>query len=396
VDGSFGVWGLLWETEQRITKTVRFVPQHTRPPDDNAGKIWEPIGMTVLLAGDIGGTKTILRLVETQGETDRQIPDLATRYEQTYSSHDYADLVPMIRQFLDAAAGSLGDLPQPERACFGIAGPVVHETCKLTNLSWFLEADRLQRELGIDQVNLINDFAAIGYGVLGLSDDELHPLQEVQPDTNAPIAILGAGTGLGEAFLVRSQGNYQIFGTEGGHTDFAPRTELEFALQQYLLEKNNIDRVSVERVVSGQGIISIYQFLRDRDGSRESPELAEVFKIWTREMGKTPKTVNLAAEISQAALEERDYLCEQTLKLFIEAYGVEAGNFALKLLPYGGLYVAGGIAAKILPLMERGDFLRSFLQKGRVSPLLERVPIYIVLNPQVGLIGAALYAARSI
>ncbi|MGB5899367.1 MAG: glucokinase [Geitlerinemataceae cyanobacterium] len=351
--------------------------------------------MTVLLAGDIGGTKTILRLVETQGETDGELPDLATRHEQTYSSHDYADLVPMIRAFLDEAKAASGEVPKPERACFGIAGPVVKETCKLTNLSWFLEADRLQRELGIERVNLINDFAAIGYGVLGLSDDELHPLQAVKPDRNAPIAILGAGTGLGEAFLIQGDSGYQIFGTEGGHTDFAPRTELEFALRQYVLEKNNIDRVSVERVVSGQGIISIYQFLRDRDGSRESPELAAAYKIWTREMGKSPKTVNLAAEISQAALEERDYLCEQTLKLFIEAYGVEAGNLALKLLPYGGLYVAGGIAAKVLPLMKRGDFLQSFLQKGRVSPLLEKVPVYIVLNPQVGLIGAALYAARS-
>jgi glucokinase len=352
--------------------------------------------MTVLLAGDIGGTKTILRLVETQPENNgSKVPAIATRYEQTYSSHDYTDLVPMIRVFLNAASESLGDFPRPERACFGIAGPVVHETCKLTNLSWFLESDRLQRELEIDRVNLINDFAAIGYGVLGLSADELHPLQEVKPDRDAPIAILGAGTGLGEAFLIRTKGGYQIFGTEGGHTDFAPRTELEFALQQYLLEKNNIDRVSVERVVSGQGIVSIYQFLRDRDGSGESPELAQMLAIWTREIGKTPKTVNLPAAISQAALEKRDELCEQTLTLFIEAYGAEAGNFALKLLPYGGLYVAGGIAAKILPLMERGDFLRSFLQKGRVSPLLERVPVYIVLNPQVGLLGAALYAARS-
>lgn len=351
--------------------------------------------MTVLLAGDIGGTKTILRLVETQAQNNGdQVPAMATRYEQTYASHDYTDLVPMVREFLNAAMQSLGEVPQPERACFGIAGPVVNETCKLTNLSWFLEADRLQRDLGIAQVNLINDFAAIGYGVLGLSDDELHTLQNVKPDRNAPIAILGAGTGLGEAFLIRSNGHYQIFGTEGGHTDFAPRTELEFALQQYLLEKHNIDRVSVERVVSGQGIISIYQFLRDRHISRESPELAELFQTWTQEMGHTPKTVNLAAAISQAALAQRDYLCEQTLKLFLEAYGAEAGNFALKLLPYGGLYVAGGIAAKILPLMERGDFLQSFLQKGRVSPLLERVPIYIVLNPQVGLIGAALYADR--
>lgn len=351
--------------------------------------------MTILLAGDIGGTKTILRVVAAEAQSGQEIPTLATRYERTYSSHAYPDLVPMIREFLESATETLGEVPQPEGACFGIAGPVVKETCQLTNLSWFLEADRLERDLNIARVNLINDFAAIGYGVLGLSAEELHPLQAVEPDGDAPIAVLGAGTGLGEAFLTRSDRGYQIFSTEGGHTDFAPRTELEFALQQYLLEKNNIDRVSVERVVSGQGIVAIYQFLRDRDVSRESPELAEVFHTWKREIGTTPKTVDPAAAISQAALEGQDYLCEQTLKLFLSAYGAEAGNLAIKLLPYGGLYVAGGIAAKMIPLMERGDFMQAFLQKGRVSPLLEKVPVSIVLNPQVGLIGAALYAARS-
>lgn len=350
--------------------------------------------MTVLLAGDIGGTKTILRLVETDGKrSDRDVPDLNIRYEKTYSSHDYADLVPMIREFLEAASESWGE--PPERACFGIAGPVVRETCQLTNLSWFLESTRLQRVLNIGRVNLINDFAAIGYGVLGLSADELHPLQKVNADRNAPIAVLGAGTGLGEAFLIPSDNGYQVFGTEGGHTDFAPRTELEFALQQYLLDKYQIDRVSVERVVSGKGIIAIYQFLRDRHVSRESPELAEVFRVWTQEIGRSSKTVDPAAVISEAALEGRDFLCEETLTLFLEAYGVEAGNLALKLLPYGGLYIAGGIAAKILPLMERGDFMRGFLQKGRVSSVLEQVPVYVVLNPKVGLLGAALYAARS-
>lgn len=349
--------------------------------------------MTVLLAGDIGGTKTILRVVETDG-TEGDVPVLETRYEQTYSSRDYADLVPMIREFLETASESLGEVPEPERACFGIAGPVVRETCQLTNLSWFLESTRLQRALNIARVNLINDFAAIGYGVLGLSPEELHLLQAGKPDKTAPIAVLGAGTGLGQAFLIPSDSGYQVFGTEGGHTDFAPRTELEFALQQYLLDKYQIDRVSVERVVSGKGIIGIYQFLRDRHVSRESPELAEVFKVWTREIGRSSKTVDPAAAISQAALEGGDFLCEETLTLFLEAYGVEAGNLALKLLPYGGLYVAGGIAAKILPLIERGDFMRGFLQKGRVSSVVEQVPVYVVLNPKVGLLGAALYAAR--
>lgn len=168
------------------------------------------------------------------------------------------------------------------------------------------------------------------------------------------------------------------------------------------MEKYNIDRVSVERVVSGRGIGSIYQFLRDSEAQQrsavrqiyqESPTLASVFKTWEQEIGQEEKTVDLAAEISIAALKQQDYLCQKTMELFVQAYGAEAGNLALKLLPYGGLYIAGGIAAKILPLMQQG-FIPAFLQKGRMNSLLEQVPVHIVLNQEVGLIGAALCAAQ--
>ncbi|OKH22977.1 glucokinase [Hydrococcus rivularis NIES-593] len=352
--------------------------------------------MAILLAGDIGGTKTILRLVKAEKtETTHKFPTLITLYEQTYSSKEFPDLVPIVCRLLEAATEQLGERPIVEKACFGIAGPVTNNTAKLTNLSWSLEGDRIERELSIAKVSLINDFAAIGYGVLGLSEQDLYALQAVESDRNAPIAILGAGTGLGEGFLIPlSDGSYRVFSSEGGHVDFAPHSTLEFQLLNYILEKNNLERVSVERIVSGQGIISIYQFLWDRDSSQSSPAFAKIYQTWLQELGKEEKTVDLAAEISKAAIAQSDRLCQQTMRLFVEAYGAEAGNLALKLLPYGGLYIAGGISAKILSLLQQEDFMKAFKAKGRVSPILNKIPVYVVLNPKVGLIGAAFRAAQ--
>ncbi len=340
--------------------------------------------MTLLLAGDIGGTKTILRLIE---ETEE--PLLRTVYEQRYRSGDFPDLVPIVQQFLTAA-----NTPIPQKACFAIAGPIVHNTAKLTNLAWFLDAERLQQQLGITYVSLINDFTAVAYGILGLEAQDFYTLQTGKYDPDAPIGIIGAGTGLGQGFLIKQGNFYQAFPSEGGHADFAPRTELEFQLLKYLLDKHSIQRVSVERVVSGLGIVSIYQFLRDRKIDDESPEIAEIVRTWEQEAGKQEKSVDPGAAIGNAALQGSDRLCEQTMQLFIEAYGAEAGNLALKLLPYGGLYVAGGIAPKILSLIQQGDFLFNFTHKGRMRPLLEEIPVHVVINQQVGLIGAAIYAAR--
>ncbi|MEB3178913.1 MAG: glucokinase [Nostocaceae cyanobacterium] len=340
--------------------------------------------MSLLLAGDIGGTKTILRLVEASATQELQ-----TLHEERYPSGDFPDLVPMVQQFL-----ATFNAPTPEKSCFAIAGPVVDNTAKLTNLTWFLEAENLAQELGIEHVSLINDFAAVGYGVLGLEEKDIHTLQTGKINPEAPIAIIGAGTGLGQGFLIKQADGYQVFPSEGGHADFAPRTELEFLLLKYLLDKHDIQRVSVERVVSGQGIVSIYQFLRDKKIAPESPEVGEIVRTWEQQAGRSEKTVDPGAAIASAALGGRDRLSEQTMQLFVEAYGAEAGNLALKLLPYGGLYIAGGIAAKILPLMQEGSFLFSFSQKGRMRSLLEDVPVHIVLNPQVGLIGAAICAAR--
>ncbi len=339
-----------------------------------------------LLAGDIGGTKTILRLVEVTEVTLTE-KTFKTVKEAQYISANFPDLVPMVQEFL-----AQDQYIKPQLACFAIAGPVVNNTCKLTNLSWVLEAQRLEIELDIPKISLLNDFAANSFGILGLKDFDVHTLQAGEAREDSPIAVIGAGTGLGEAFLVPQGKKYQIFASEGGHTDFAPRNELETELLRYLRQKLNVNHISVERVVSGQGITSIYQFLRDSNFATESPEIAEKIRLWSQE---NKKTIDPAAIISQAAFKQSDHLCEKTMEIFIEAYGSETGNLALKLLSYGGIYIAGGIAAKILPLMQDGRFINAFKDKGRVSPLIESVPVHIVLNPQVGLVGSVLYGLQN-
>lgn len=346
--------------------------------------------MKQILAGDTGGTKTILRLAAAEvGSTQ-----LETLYEERFVSAEFPDLVPMVRRFLQAAEQTLGYSPMPETACFSIAGPVVNNTCHLTNLSWWLDGERLQRDLGLSQVSLINDFVAVGHGIQGLEESDLYTLQAGNPQPEAPIAIIGAGTGLGEGFVIRQGEEYRVFGTEGGHTDFAPRSELEFQLLRYLRDKLGVSRISVERVVSGMGIVAIYQFLRDRQAITESPAVAEAIRTWERQAGQE-KTVDPGAVIAMAAATDRDPLCRETMELFISLYGAEAGNLALKLLPYGGLYIAGGVAAKNLPLMKSGIFLQAMADKGRMRPLMEQVPVHLILNQAVGLVGAALSAVRA-
>ena len=348
--------------------------------------------MTIILAGDIGGTKTLLRVAENNADGFRVL------YEQRFASADYADFSDVLCAFLESAKINLGALPILSAACFGIAGPVHDRRSQLTNLGWFFDSDRLAEELKIDRVSLINDFVAVGYGLLGLQPHDLYTLQDGNVKERSPIGVIGAGTGLGEAYLGWNGDRYEVYPTEGGHTDFAPRNELEIELLQYLLKHH--DRVSVERVASGTGIVAIYQFLRDRQFAPESDEIAEKVRLW--ESGDL--NVDAAAAIADAALTNcginsetnMDQLATQTMQMFVEAYAAEVGNLALKLIPNGGLYIAGGIAPKILPLLQDGTFLQILKNKGRVSSVLEDIPIHIVLNPEVGLIGAMLYAASFI
>jgi glucokinase len=323
--------------------------------------------MVRLLAGDIGGTKTLLRLEEVTTEA-------VTLHEAAYVSADFAHLNAIVTRFLKEA-----NSPPPVTACFAIAGPVQNNQSKVTNLAWQLDADQMQAELGIDCIQLINDFAAVGNGIPALQPKDVVVLQDRPAMPKAPIAVLGAGTGLGEALLIWQQDRYQVLATEGGHADYAPRTDLEIGLLQFLRSRH--ERVSVERVVSGQGIFAIYEYLRTLDSASLSAEVeAQISQ-------KDPSAV-----ISDHALAQSDPLCVQALDLFVASYGAEAGNLALKSLPYGGLYLAGGIGAKILPKLQSGVFIESFLNKGRMRTILETLPVSLIANPNVGLMGAALYA----
>lgn len=346
---------------------------------------------SLLLAGDIGGTNTRLRLEQQQGEERHFL------YENSFTNE--GDFVSIVTQFLREAAEKLGDFPTIQKACFAVAGPVdrEHNTCKLTNLNWDLDGARLAQDLSIAKVQLINDFEAIGYGVSQLKgSEEREILQEgeKEPPQDAPLAVIGAGTGLGEAFIIKDkQGTEKVYPTEGGHVDFAPRSQKKFKLLQYIQETYQLDHVSVERVVSGPGIAAIYQFLRDcpEQEYSEPGNVREEVLAWQKagcDLSKAP-----GSAIARAA-EAGDPLCSEAMEMFVSAYGSEVGNFAVKILPYGGLYVAGGIAPKVL---KKGSNLRQlFLQelrdKGRMKPVIEKIPIYLVKNEKVGLLGAARYA----
>ncbi len=327
--------------------------------------------MTQLLAGDIGGTKTLLHLSQLTAT------GLVTLHEASYPSANFKHLSPIVRQFLREAENS----DPIAAACFAIAGPVQNDQSLVTNLSWQLDARQMEPDLGIAQIRLINDFAAVGYGILALQPEDVVVLQDRPKVSQAPMAVLGAGTGLGEALLIWQGDDYAVQATEGGHADFAPRTDLEVGLMTFLRSRHG--RVSVERVVSGQGIYNIYEYLRSASFAVASDAVEAQFEQ------KDP-----AAVIATHALANSDILCAKALELFVAAYGAEAGNLALKSLPYGGLYLAGGVGAKILPKLQDGTFLENFSDKGRMRSLLENISISLIINPKVGLLGAALYAQK--
>jgi glucokinase len=340
--------------------------------------------MTYLLAGDLGGTKTLLRLVKSAS------PDRSA-FEQLYKSQAYDSLVSIAQEFLATAQTQLGEEIVVQSACLAIAGAVIDRSSYLPNLDWRITADELERELNIPHVELINDFVAIGHGIALLQPADLYTLQVGQPQATAPKAVIGAGTGLGQGFLIHNGLDYQVIATEGGHTDFAAQSLPEFEFVQYLCRQQQIDRVSNDRAISGRGIVAMYQYLRDTGKSSEDPDIANLVRQWESE---TEKSVDPAAVISARAIAKTDSLSQSTMQMFLSAYGAEAGNLALKILPYGGLYIAGGIAAKNIDLLTDGTFITAFNHKGRVRDLLANIPVYIILNPQVGSIGAAAQAAK--
>jgi glucokinase len=320
----------------------------------------------LLLAGDIGGTKTQLALYEQAGEAL-----LAVR-SQSYPSAQYPDLESIISEFLRDTS----DLPKA--ACFGVAGPVNAGRSQITNLPWVIEETALIAHSGIPAVRVLNDLQAMALGLLNLPAEEL---LEINPNAQARIGNIGviaAGTGCGEAILYWDGKNYHAIPTESGHGDFAPNSPEQDGLLCWLRTQFG-GHVSYERIISGPGLYSVYQYLREAGVAKESA----AFRAAVAEGG------DASALISRLALEQNDALCTAALRLFVQIYGAEAGNLALRTLAQGGVLIGGGIAAKILPAMTNGDFLVSFCDKGRFAGWMGTLSVKIALNPNAGLLGAA-------
>jgi glucokinase len=322
----------------------------------------------MILAGDIGGTKTKLALYSLKDDK------LVSTVKKSFPSRDYPSLEAVVREFRAQAADPIS------AASFGVAGPVIDDTIKTPNLPWFLDAREIARCLDLDSVALINDLEATGYGVATLDAGEFLTLSAGKVHPQATKALIAAGTGLGEAILYWDGGAYRPLASEGGHADFAPRTALEIELLAYLIAR--FEHVSYERVISGPGILNIYNFLKD-SGRYCEP-------VWMRERLAVGDP---GAVISEAALAKEAEICVQALDLFVSAYGAEAGNLALRAKALGGIFVGGGIAPKILSKLTDGEFMRAFAAKGRYADLLARVPVHIILNDEAALRGAAAYAA---
>lgn len=328
----------------------------------------------MILAADIGGTKTRLAVFD-----DAEAPP---RFEQRYASADYPALEPLIDRFLAEARDALGTRPGLEAACFGVAGPIEGRCVPVTNLPWTIDAEALGRTFAIPRVRLLNDFAAAAYGLDGLRGDALATLQAGEPRADAPRVILGAGTGLGIAYVLRAAGGDRPMAGEGGHGGFAPRSGEEIALWQYLHAR--VGRVTLEHVLSGAGLLRIYDFLLQRGRYDEAPALRAALAE-----GDAP------AAISRAALERGDPLALAALDLFIACYGAAAGDHALNVMARGGVYVAGGIAPKILPRLAAGGFVDAFNDKARFADAARRMPVFVVLDERLPLQGAARAARAS-
>jgi glucokinase len=321
----------------------------------------------VILAGDIGGTKTVLSLLnrDTNGS-------LICLQEQSFPSQHYLE-------FDDILTAFLPDDVTIKSACFGVAGPVVNQRCQTTNLPWLLDTEALKVNLGIAKVKLLNDLEAMALGMLYLPEEdliELNPNAQIQVGN---IAVIAAGTGLGEAILYWDGNRHHPMATEGGHTDFAAQNPQQDLLLAYLRQIFP-EHVSCERIISGIGFSHLYDFLCEQGVAPPCPDVP----VLNNETDRN-------AVISQLGVANTDPLCAAVVELFVELYGAEAGNLALKSLATGGVFIGGGIGAKILPAMQNGHFINAFKAKGRFYPLLDKLSVKLSLNPRAPLIGAINY-----
>ena len=321
----------------------------------------------MILAGDIGGTSTRLGLFDPARPRPRQ------RVIQVFTTLDFPDLPSMIAAFLKAESTDRATI---DRACFGVAGPVVDNAAKLTHVPWRIDGRAVAKALALKHVRIVNDLVAMAHAVPVLADSELHTLQRGEPIHDGNITLIAAGTGLGIALLHNVDGRLVPSPSEGGHTDFAARTEREIALLRDLTAR--FGRAEVEYVVAGKGLVNIYR-VAHRGACAAAIDL---------------DNVDAPADISKAALERRCGGCGEVLEFFVESYGAEAGNLALGMMATGGVYIGGGIAPKILPALETGAFLKAFRAKGTFESMLEKMPVKVILNDEAGLLGAAVFGAE--
>jgi glucokinase len=326
---------------------------------------------TVVLAGDIGGTKTNLGLF-TKGKNRPVLQAV-----ETYASPDAEDLSEIIKQFM------ADRVVEVDSACFGIAGPVVNGRCKTTNLPWEVTESRIRQNFKWRHVRLLNDVAATALAVPFLTSRELFALNKPRVRKNRNMALLALGTGLGQALLVHHDGRYHPIASEGGHADFSPRNDEEIRLWQYLHRR--YDHVSIERVLSGQGLVHIYDWLKDLKNYHEPSWLS--YKMSRTDPAKV---------ISETGLGKKDPLCRKSLETFVSICGAVAGNLALTGLTLGGVFLGGGIAPKILPQVKADSFLQAFTNKGRFKNLLEKMAVRVILNEKAALLGAAGHAMEMV
>lgn len=323
-----------------------------------------------VLAGDVGGTKTNLALFKVQ---NCQLERLCA---SSYHSKEYNSLADVIHQFLQEHP----DI-KPERVCIGVAGPVIQGKVELTNLNWQVDIREIGQSLGIDETALLNDLEATAYGLAGLQEKDLFSIRSGDFERGGNMAVLAPGTGLGEAGLFWNGETYHPFATEGGHCDFAPRTEMDMELLQYL--QKQVEVVSWEHVVSGPGIFNIYRFLRDEKGREEPAWLSE----------KLEEADDPTAVVSEAATEGRGEICRETMRHFVRYLAHEACNLVLKLKASGGLFLGGGIPPKITHLLLEERFYTHYLHCDRMQDLVESVPVCVIQNDKTALLGAAFYGA---
>lgn len=326
----------------------------------------------MLIAGDIGGTKTLLALYIPEAGPRRPVA------QAEFHSADYPSLEDIVRVFIAQTKRPV------EAACFDVAGPVIAGQAHLTNLPWVLDESVMQQSLGLKRVTLLNDLKAVALAVPHLGPDDVHTINHGSAEMHGPLAVIAPGTGLGEAFLLWNGSEYIAGSSEGGHSDFAPTDENQAALWRYLLHRYG--HVAYERVCSGSGLPNIYDFLRDTGQAPEAPDFAATLASAS---DRTPIIVGAALE------DPANALCGITLDMFVAILGAEAGNLALKVLATGGLYVGGGIPPRICSRLDDGRFMRAFINKGRFAELLGKIPVKVITT-QAALLGAALYGLRQI